>query len=159
MEQYRIPKELDFENLRFVLDNYKPTSLLIRPIGSSDGTKRVREQLENRTLDFEKNESGLYMLIDSQEVFHFPLKLYYKGFLVRYERINSEGVMILLSCGIDPYDPNKPKPETSTLRAIFDNHLMQVDFDGMVDLKFHSWLNEPYSKYWTIDEPRNKGAQ
>ena len=35
------------------------------------GTVKVNEKLHARTLDFRKDKSGLYMLIDSNEIFHF----------------------------------------------------------------------------------------
>tara|TARA_Y100000310_G_C20569554_1_gene757285 strand:+ start:412 stop:549 length:138 start_codon:yes stop_codon:yes gene_type:complete len=45
----------------------------------------------------------------------------------------------MLSHGIDPYDQNLPEPRKSTLRIVLDNHLMEIDFEGRIDLKFHSW--------------------
>ena len=157
MEQYWIPKELDFENLRLCLDNYSPNFLYIRLVGSMGGAVNVNEKLENRTLDFKKNKSGLYMLIDSNEVFHFPLKDYQKGFSLAYERIEPTedgiGRMVMLSHGIDPYDPNLPEPRRSFLRNVLDHHLIEIFFKGRVNLKFHSWWNKPHWKYWAIDKP------
>jgi len=159
MEQYQMPKELDFENLRLCIDNYSPTFLYIRLVGSVAAARgvdafKIGEKLEDKTLDFRKDESGLYMLIDSNEVFHCPLKYYYKGFSLAYERIKPTedgiGRRIMLGTGIDPYDPNLPEPRKSTLRTVLDNHLMEIDFKGRIHLKFHSWWYKPHLKYWTI---------
>ena len=32
---------------------------------------------------------------------------------------------------------------------------MEISFEGRINLKFHSWWNKPYWKYWTIDKPTN----
>lgn len=159
MEQYWIPKKLDFKNLRLCLDNYPADFLYIRLVGSMGGTIKVNESLEGRALDFRKNKSGLYLLIDSNEVFHFPLKDYQKGFSLAYERIeptkDGVGRMVMLSHGVDPYDPNLPEPKRSFLRTVLDDHLMEIFFRGRVNLKFHSWWDKPHWKYWTIDKPGN----
>lgn len=154
-----MPKELDFQNLRLCLDNYSPEFLYIRLVGSMGGTVKINARLEDRTLDFKKDESGLYMIVDSDEVFHFPLKEYHKGFSLAYERIEPTedgiGRMVMLSHGIDPYDSNLPEPRKSTLRIILDDHLMEIDFQGRINIKFHSWWEKPHWKYWTIDKPGN----
>lgn len=158
MEQYWMPKRLDFKNLRLCLDNYLADFLYIRLVGSRGGTVKVNEDLKGRTLDFRKDESGLRLFIDSQDVFHFPLKDYPKGFSLAYERIepteNGVGRMVM-SQGIDPYDPDLPEPQRSFLRTVLDCHLMEIFFKGRINLKFHSWWNKPYWKYWTIDKPGN----
>nr|MBA4405392.1 hypothetical protein [Nanoarchaeum sp.] len=169
MEQYYMPKHLDFKNLRFCLDNYKPTFLYIRDCGgvredgiySPRGRVKVSEDLTDKILDFRKDDSGLYMLVDSRQVFHFPLlKEYLKGFTMAYERIEhtEEGVgrMIMLCQGIDPYDSELPEPRKSTLRIVLDYHLMEIDFEGRIDIKFHSWLKKPYWKTWTVDKNKIK---
>ena len=159
MEQYWIPKKLDFKNLRLCLDNYIADFLYIRLVGSRGGTVKVNESLEDWKLDFRKNKSDLYMLVDSKEVFRFPLKDYQKGFSLAYERIEPTidgiGRRVYLSHGIDPYDPNLPEPRSSFLRIVLDNHLMEIFFVGRVNLKFHSWWDKPHWKYWTIDKPGN----
>jgi hypothetical protein len=166
MEQYYLPKELDFENLRKCLDNYSPTFLYIRDCGGirengkydPSGMPKVIKKLKNKTLDFKKDDSGLYMLVDYKEVFHFPLKNYEKGFSLEYERIKTtkEGLeeMIMLSHGSNPYDPNLPEPRKSTLRAMLDDHLMEISFKGRINIEFHSWWDKPYSKYWNIIKPK-----
>ena len=145
MEQYWMPKELDFENLRFCLDHYAADYLFIRLTGSSGGTNKVNENLEDKTLDFRKDKSGLYLLVDSSEVFHFA-----------YERVQPTedgiGRMVILGYGIDPYDTTLPEPRRSFLRTVLDNHLMEIFFKGRVDIKFHSWWDKPHWKYWTVDE-------
>src|SRR3989339_373412 len=98
MEQYWMPKKLDFKNLRLCLDNYSPTFIYIRLVGSMGGTVKVNEKLE---------------------------------------------------------DPNLPEPQKSTLRSVLDDHLIEIDFEGRINLKFHSWWDKPYWKYWTIDKPEN----
>ncbi|MBI2671760.1 hypothetical protein HYX16_02405 [Candidatus Woesearchaeota archaeon] len=167
MEQYWMPKELDFENLRFCLDNYSAKRIQIRDCGGvredgkyhAQGMEKVNANLESRTLDFKKNKSGLYILVDSDEIFHFPLKDYQKGFSLEYERIEPTedcvGRRVMLSYGTDPYDPNLPEPRRSFLRTILDRHLMEIFFDGRVNLKFHSWWVKPHLKYWIIDKPHN----
>ncbi len=157
MEQYWMPKKLDFDNLRLCLDNYPADFLFIRLVGSAGGTEKVSEKLEGRKLDFRKDKSGLYLLIDSRQVFHFPLKDYEKGFSLAYERIEPTedgiGKMVMLSEGVDPYDPNLVEPRRSFLRIVLDYHLMEIHFKGRINLKFHSWWIKPYWKYWTIGMP------
>ena len=165
MEQYWMPKELDFENLRFCIDNYSPTFLYIRTRRgiiengkhSVPGRTKVKEDLTDKTLNFRKTDSGLYMLVNSNVVFHFLLKKYYKGFSLAYERIEPTedgiGRRVILSHEIDPYDPNFPEPRKSTLRIGLDDHLMEIDFEGRINIKFHSWSEKLGLKYWTIDNP------
>jgi len=157
MEQYWMRKKLDFRHLRFCIDNYFLDSLHIRLVGSAGGTVKVNENLEDRILDFRKNKSGLYLLVDSREVFHFPLKDYDKGFSLGYERIRPTkdgiGRMVMLSHGVDPYDPSLPEPKRSILRIVLDYHLMEIFFKGRVNLKFDSWWIKSHWKYWTIDGP------
>jgi len=153
-----MPKRLDFRNLRLCLDEYASEFLFIRLTGSSGGTIKVNQELNNKKLDFRKNKNGLYMLIDNTEVFHFPLKDYTEGFSLGYERIqptkDGVGRQIVLSTGIDPYDSNLPEPRKSILRTILDNHLMEISFKGRIDLKFHSWWIKPDWKYWTVEVPK-----
>lgn len=158
MEQYWMPKRLDFNNLRYCIDNYTPTYLFIRLVGSHGGTVKVNQDLEGKTLNFKKNKKGLYMLIDDNEVFHFPLKDYAKGFSLAYERreMMEDGTerMVILQTGFDPYDPELPEPDKSILRTVLDDHLMEITFQGRIELKFHSWWNKPYWKYWTLDKTK-----
>lgn len=155
MEQYFMPRELDFKNLRRCLDNYQTDQLYIRSTGSSGGTVNIRENLGERTLDFRKDSSGLYFLIDSEEVFHFPLKDVGTreglGFTLAYERVEEDGREVFLSHGTNPYDPNLPEPKRSLLGHIIDDCLLEIYFEGRVNLKFHSWMEKPYWKYWEID--------
>jgi len=51
------------------------------------GTVKVNEKLHARTLDFRKDKSGLYMLIDSNEIFHF-------SFNGGQNRIGNTGLLI-----------------------------------------------------------------
>ena len=159
MEQYWMPKRLDFKNLRLCLDNYSADFLYIRLVGSMGGTVKINENLKDRALDFIKNESGLYLLIDLMEVFHFPLKDYQKGFSLAYERVeptkDGVGRMVMLSHGVDPYDPGLPEPRRSLLRIVLDQHLMEIFFNGRVNLKFHSWWDKPAWKFWTVDKSGN----
>ena len=159
MEQYWMPKKLDFKNLRLCIDNYSADFLFIRLVGSMGGTVKVNEKLEGRRLNFRKGKSGLYLLIDSSEVFHFPLKDYQKGFSLAYERIvpteDGIGRMVMLSHGIDPYDPGLPEPRRSFLRNVWGDYLVEIFFEGRVNLKFHSWWIEPHWKYWTIAKPKS----
>ncbi len=160
-----MPKELDFKNLRLCLDNYQTDMLFIRDCGgyNDDGSYRIRglekvnESLEGKKLKFKKDEKGLHILVDSMEVFRFPLEQYYKGFSLAYERIEPTedgiGRLVMLSTGINPYDPNLPEPRRSFLRNVLDNHLIEIYFKGRINLEFHSWMQEPHWKYWTIAKP------
>lgn len=158
MEQYFLPKSLDFEHLRFCLATYEPEWLFIRLVGSKGGEVKVDEDLEGRTLDFQHDETGLSLLIDSKEIIHFPLedyaKEYSKGFTLAYERIlpteDGIGRMVMLSTGINPYDKRLPEPRRSILRHDLDWHLVEISFKGRIHLKFHSWFQEPHWKYWTV---------
>lgn len=172
MEQYFIPKELDFVNLRYCLDHYPAERLFIRDCGGYradgkyhlEGLVKVHEDLAGKTLDFRKNRKGLTFLIDGEAVFNFPLADYErdsKGFTLAYERIGptADGIgrLIMLSTGIDPDDPNLPEPKTSTLRHIFDRHLLEISFPGRIPLHFHSWYENPHWKYWVVvDAPEKK---
>ncbi|MBN2052904.1 hypothetical protein JW756_05345 [Candidatus Woesearchaeota archaeon] len=172
MEQYWMPKRLDFKNLRLCIDNYKADFLFIRDCGGynadgnyrMEGLTKVEEKLEGRTLDFSKDSSGLSFLIDNHEVFHLPLKdrgtRTGKGFSLAYERIHPTedgiGRMVMLSHGVDPYDPKLPEPRRSFLRHIIDNHLVEIYFKGRIHLKFHSWWQEPHWKYWTTTKESPK---
>lgn len=162
MEQYLMPKKLDFKNLRMCLDNYQASWLYIRLRGSAGGTVKVDETLEGKTLDFKRNRSGLYFLVDNIEVFHFPLKDYDKGFSLAYERIEPTedgiGKKVYLYPELyprpwDPYNCNLPEPSTSILRNCLDNHLIEIFFKGRVHLKFHSWWVKPHWKYWQVVVP------
>lgn len=152
MEQYQMPKELDFKNLRFCLDNYRVDSLYIRLVGSKGGTVKVNEDLKGKKLTFKKNKSGLYLFIDLKEVFHFQLKNYQKGFSLAYERYFEDGRMHIPG-GIsdNPYDLSLSEPRRSFLRTVLDDHLMEIFFKGRINIKFHSWWIKPHWKYWTID--------
>ncbi|MFH1978808.1 MAG: hypothetical protein ABII97_00245 [Patescibacteria group bacterium] len=156
MEQYWMPKKLDFKNLRFCLNNYIPDYLFIRLVGSAGGTVKIGEDLGGKKLDFRKDSSGLHILIDSAEVFHFPLRKYQKGFSLAYERFFEDGRMYIAGGIPDaPYDPELPEPERSFLRQVLDEYLMEIYFKGRIDIKFYSWWVEPHWKYWTIDKSRN----
>ncbi|MBT4835646.1 hypothetical protein HON86_03470 [Candidatus Woesearchaeota archaeon] len=117
------------------------------------GQTNVRENLEERKLDFEKNDSGLHIIIDSNEVFCFPTakSTTEKGFTLAYERFNENGVMVFPGSGADPNDRNLPEPTRSFLRNIIDGNLIEIYFKGKIPLKFHSWMDESYFKYWTLD--------
>lgn len=154
-----MPKHLDFSNLRYCLKNYTPLFLYIRLVGSMGGTVKVDENLKNKVLDFKKNKSGLHMLVDSKEVFNFPLKDYDKGFLITYDRFEKIHNGLKRKFYVDncygepnPYSPIFPEPETSIFRTVLDDHLMQISFKGRIDIKFHSWWDKGDGwKYWTID--------
>jgi hypothetical protein len=162
MEQYFIPKKLDWINLRKALNEYEAEKLFIRDCGgiredgrySAQGREKVNEALKGKNLDFRKDKTGLYMLIDNREVFHFPLDDYDKGFTIGYERIQptEDGVerLVMLSHGINPDDSSLPEPRTSMFRTVLDKHLMEITFKGKIKLKFHSWWIKPDWKYWTL---------
>ncbi len=152
-----MPKELDFENLRFCLDNYTPTQLFIRLIGSKGGNIKVSEKLESKLLDFRKDGSGLYFSVDTKDVFHFPLEGYdeddTKGFSLAYERIeevDGHEKLVVLGRGVNPNDPKLPEPKKSVLRHVLDDHLVEITFKGRINIEFHSWWIKPHWKYWTV---------
>lgn len=159
MEQYQMPKEMDFINLRKCIDNFEADWLYIRLVGSHGGTTKVNENLKKRDFDFYKDDSKFCFLIDSEEVFCFTMEdynsKYTKGFGLAYERFDSSDEIdkiICLPTGIDPYDKELPEPRRSFLRNVLDYHLLEVFFNGRIPIKFHSWWKEPYWKYWTIDD-------
>ena len=145
-------KEKDMDNLKFCLDNYSSDFIYIREVGSRGGKVKVDENLEGKALDFKKDSSGLIFLIDSEEIFKFPLEDYQKGFSIAYERIepteNGIGRRVILGEGGDPYDKELPEPRRSFLRNVWDSHLLEIFFKGRIDLEFDSWWEEPHWKYW-----------
>lgn len=157
MEQYHIPKKLDFENLKICLNNYECEHLFIRYVGSQGGDTKVREDLNGRKLDFKKSQDKLEFLIDSKKIYDFDLEQYHKSlmsFTLAYNRKYSDGKIVMLNTLIDPYDKSLPEPHSSKLRHCFEsnniNHLIEITFKGRVNLKFHSWKDKPHFKYWTI---------
>jgi hypothetical protein len=151
MDYYQMPKDLDFENLRYCLDNYKTNFILIASKFSAGGKIKVREELDSRILDFKKDDSGLSILIDKSEVFNFPLKYYQKGFSLAYERFHTEDGSIHIPYNKTfPDDPSFPVPSRSILINVIDQHIMEIYFKGKIPLEFHSWWNEPHSKYWNV---------
>lgn len=159
-----LPEDLDFNDLRFCLDNYEAEKIFIRDCGGYredgeyhlEGKTKVSLELEGRKLDFRKNETGLHILVDSDGVFNFPLKdigtRLNTGFTIAYERFDESDRRIFLTHGINPYDPNLPEPKSSFLRNIIDKHLMEIYFKGRINLQFHSWFQQPHWKIWTIEK-------
>ena len=153
-----MPKEQDMNNLRLCLDEYRANHVYIRLVGSCGGIMKVDEKLsKKKTLDFRRDEMGLYMLINDAEVFHFPLKDYSKGFslqYLRFRKVRCGNKMIdqelVAATGIDPYDSSLPEPKTSVLRTVLDDHLMEIGFKGRINIKFHSWWIESHWKYWAV---------
>jgi hypothetical protein len=161
MEQYWMPKKIDFINLRLCLDNYECTHLFIRYIGSQGGNNKVNEVLNGRKLDFKKTKHKLEFLIDSKQVYEFNLEHYNKdnrGFSLAYDRKYPDGKIVMLSTGADPYDKSLPEPHESTLRHCLQtnriDHLAEITFKGRVDLEFHSWWQKPHNKYWKVVHPK-----
>ncbi len=156
-----MPKEDDVVNLQVCLDQYTPERLFIRLVGSRGGDVKVNESLEGKTLGFRNEEDGWHLLIDTREVFHFPLDNYQKGFSLAYERITPTedgiGRRVMLGTGENPYDPELPEPRRSILRNVLDEHLLEIYFKGRVDVRFHSWWETPHWKYWTITPPYDRG--
>mgnify|MGYP006299202925 CR=1 FL=1 len=143
MEQYLIPKELDFENLRFALDNYTPTFLYIRDCGgfredgkySCQGLTKVSEELEDKILDFKKDNSGLHMLVDSEEVFQLLPEDKIMKFFVQHDRIKL-----------------KFKKRSTFIIASFE-HLMEIDFKEKINLSAYSKSEESGTTYDFINNP------
>lgn len=167
MEQYLMPSDPDFNDLRFCLDNYLAEYIFIRDCGGyrengrydPEGKMKVGLELQGRLLNFNKDQNGLHILVDSDEVFNFPLKdcgtIPEVGFTLAYERVESSGRMVMLTHGSDPYDPNLPEPRSSILRDIIDKHLMEISFKGRINIRFHSWYKKPHWKLWAIEKPES----
>jgi hypothetical protein len=155
MEQYHIPIELEFENFRFCLDNYTPNHLFIKECET--GQIKVDEDLEGKTLDFKKDEKGLHILINDNEVFNFPENNYGMSFSLRYVRMRQSedgSGPHLYERGNNPYHHSLPEPKLSVLTHYFDEHLFELSFPGRIDLKFHSKDSFAFSNYWTICKPK-----
>ncbi len=150
------------------MDNYKPVFLCISDCGgvrengkySVAGRAIVSEDLSDKTLDFKKDKSGLSILLNSEEVFKFPLDYYEKGFSIAYERIEQTkdgiGRRVILFEKVDPYEPDLPEPSRSIFRNKLDSNLIEIAFEGRIHLKFHSWFEKPNSKYWTVNNSYKK---
>ena len=146
-----MPKELDFENLRLCLDNFKTERVFIRSI-SNDSTVKVDENLEGKILDAQVISDQLSIFIDGSAVFRFSFKKYERGFSLAYERFDENGVRVFLPTGINPDDPDLPEPKRSILRHDLDDHLIEIYFQGKIPLKSHSFRDkEKIWKYWCVD--------
>jgi len=152
MKQYQIPEELEFESLRFCLNNYEPYWLNIREKGKlADNRVFVNEDLSGKVLDFRKDETGLSFLIDSKEIFHIPLRRCSRHFLIEYERtetIEIDGEVIERK--INPYfEGNLPEPTSTLLKAVWDTNYIEIAFRSKINIEFHSWWNKDLGwKYW-----------
>jgi hypothetical protein len=154
MEQYELVLDKVYENIQYCLKNYKAKRIFIRLVGSMGGTKKVNEDLENRTFDIKQVFDGLSILIDGSEVFKFEQEGDWgKSFSLGYKRDPDEtGVISALSTGINPDDPNLPPVNTSFFRSCNYYHLLEIYFEGKIPLKFHShWNKKAGWKYWCVD--------
>jgi len=145
-----MPKHLDFKNLRKCIDNYVADEIYIRLVGSMGGTTKLEENLKNKKLDFKKDKSGLYILINKEEKFHFPLENYYKGFSLAYERFEKDGRVVMLSTNLNPNDSSLPEPSRSFLRTVMDNHLMEIYFKGKIPIKPYNGKPKETYQQWMI---------
>lgn len=163
MEQYVTPLKDDLKTLRTCLDNYTATQIYIRDCGGYEpdghyrmkGKQKLCIKLQDKTLDFKKNKRGLSFLVDYKEVFRFPFKVSgtKNGFLVAYSRYWGSRERVFYQGG-DPYNPQLPEPESSILRTIWDDDLLEILFEGRIHLAFHSWMREPDWKYWKVVAPK-----
>jgi len=126
MEQYVMPKGLDWVNLRKCINQYSSDSIYIRLVGCKGGTVKVDESLEGRTLNFRREKPNTIFSIDNQDVFTFTNKGFTdeKGFSLAYERFyppdekcNQER-MVILSHGENPNDHMLPEPRRSFLSTV-----------------------------------------
>ena len=162
-----MPRDSYFNDLRYCLDNYLAEHIFIRDCGGYRengkydpvGKTKVGLELQGKLLNFSKDLNGLHILVNSEEVFNFPLEDYGTrqgvGFHLAYERFELSGRMVMLTHGINPYDQNLPEPRSSILGSIIDNHLMEIYFKGRIGLKFHSWYKKPHWRLWAIEKPEN----
>lgn len=165
MEQYELTKETTFDNLRKVLSKYKPLFLFIRDCGgiredgnySPCGRRKVYEELDDKNFDFVFDESGFHVLVDNEEVFHFTLKLFWTGCSIGYERRDEDGIYFYPPHTDWPFKPDNlyyPQVKCSIFRGVIDNQLIEITFDGKIELEpfespSGSDVNE-HTKYWQV---------
>lgn len=164
MEQYWMRKKDDLKNFKRALKFYKPTNIYIRDCGGTNpdgsfrchGLKKLNQDLESKVLQFEKLDNRLYACIDGIKVFTFDnFNKRYKGLSLAYERTEKtkDGPrMVMLSTGFNPYDCHLPEPDSSILRTIIDDHLMEITFPGRVNIQQDGWWIKPHWLYWKIVE-------
>lgn len=156
-EQYQLHYSIGNRNLVRLLKSTSPFSIFIRQIGSLGGETMVKEKLQDRKLLVRSIKDGLDFYIDAQKVFHFEQRDNHdRQHSVVYERVDSRGVIILPSTGINPSDSNLPEPRTSEIHGSNSEYYWEIAFQGRVPLKFHS-KPKPGDRafnYWQINFAR-----
>ena len=164
MEQYWMRKRNDLSNLKRALRHYTPTNIYIRDCGGynpdgsfrAQGLRKVNQDLEGKLLQFVELHNNLFVCINKSRIFTFNnFSKRYKGFSLAYERTEQtkDGPrMVMLPSGFNPYDCHLPEPDSSILRTIIDEHLMEITFKGRVHLKQDGWLIKPHWLYWNITD-------
>jgi hypothetical protein len=155
MEQYELAKSKYFSDLCYCIQNYKPESILIRPVGSaSDIIKtKISENLQDKKLNVRKTTEGLLFSINESEIFLFQQnKNWGHKFSVSYERYpDKNGVIPMLSTGINPDDSSLPEVRISSFRCANLDYMLYLNFQGKIPLKFHSWYDKSCGwKYWCV---------
>ena len=91
MNTYWLLAEEDLENLRYVVDNFKPFKIHVRGVVENrEKFKEINENLEGKTLDFEKKKKGYLFKVDGKDLFYFE-GLRKKSFDVRYDKEYNNG--------------------------------------------------------------------
>ena len=137
MQQYLMPRELDYQNVRKCLDNYVPTKIYLRLMASMGGTVKVDETLEGRTLDILEVDDNWSFLIDGSEVIRLSPRETRWGVSMAYEVTDGNGCKVY-STTIAPDDPAFPEAQESVLRYDLEWHLLEITFKGRIPLQFHS---------------------
>lgn len=162
MEQYFMRKTDDLKNFKRALRYYTPKLLYIRDCGgvrengqfSCQGLCKVREDLTDKVLSFKQEEDSLLVFIDNSKVFTFDsFKSRDKGLSLAYERTEKtkDGFRtVMLPTGYNPYDCHLPEPDSSVLRHLIDNHLMEISFPGRVNIEQDGWWIKPHYLYWKV---------
>lgn len=139
--------EQDAENIRKALSMYTPIYIFIRDCGTKDrfkGLTKVSLPLENKKFHIRFGNT-LDVMVDDEVVWCGEFNdSYFKGFSCAYERVDAKGVMYFPPYPHDtPNNPTYPHVQTSMLRNIIDNHLIEVTFKEKIEL-------EKEQEFWKI---------
>lgn len=124
--EYQMSKRLDCRNLKKCLEQYGKSveKIIIKAVNMS--TPKVEENLEGKTLEIERYNSGIRVMAGNSEIFQFLLKKYLRGFSIKHE----DGKSVLYNC--------------------IDNHNIEVYFKVDIPVEFYKWNKNNTQKYWNI---------
>ncbi len=107
MNTYWLLAEEDLENLRYVVDNFKPFKIHVRGVVENrEKFKEINENLEGKTLDFEKKKKGYLFKVDGKDLFYFE-GLRKKSFDVRYDQDHNDNFKDLSKLVTVDYEKNE----------------------------------------------------